>query len=66
MYSKVYVQERKEKKMEKRPRERRDGGCVVWGLGFREAVSIDDDGMMGDIDVDVGGWCSRKSNCGSS
>jgi hypothetical protein len=39
---------------------------VVWGLGFREAVSIDDDGMMGDSDVDVGGWCSRKSNCGSS
>jgi hypothetical protein len=47
--------------MEKRPRE-----DVVWGLGFRGAVSIDDDGMMGDIDVDVGGWCSRKSNCGSS
>ncbi len=45
---------------------RRDDGWVVWGLGFREAVSIDDDGMMGDSDVDVGGWCSRKSNCGSS
>jgi len=60
-------------KREKRRRWRRDlekrreGGCVVWGLGFREAVSIDDDdGMMGDCDVDVGGWCSRKSKCGSS
>ncbi len=45
---------------------RRDGGCVVWGVGFREAVSIDDDGMMGDSYIDMGGWCSRKSNCGSS
>ncbi len=54
----------KRKKMEKRPRE--EERWWVCGLGFREAVSIDDDGMMGDSDVDVGGWCSRKSNCGSS
>jgi hypothetical protein len=57
------VQERKGRRdLEKR----RDGGCVIWGLGFREAVSIDDDGMMGDSYIDMGGWCSRKSNCGSS
>ncbi len=50
--------------MEKRPRE--EERRWVCGLGFREAVSIDDNGMMGDSDVDVGGWCSRKSKCGSS